>query len=165
MQTQADLAQVEEVGRRTLRTARVRDRTPEQFLEHSSASPKGDTDLLRLSVTDPSPAIAKRLATAYARAFSAYRSALDTNKLALARPRGPPNTHGPPPPARPRPPAPRGSGRPPSRRGGPQPGGGEGAAARHAADAADGTRHARSARAGRRAGAAANCAQRGTRLL
>jgi receptor protein-tyrosine kinase len=85
MQTQADLAGVEDVARRTLQAAQLRDRTPEQFLARASAKPKGDTDLLRLSVTDPDPGLATRLATIYARQFAAYRSALDTEKIVRAR--------------------------------------------------------------------------------
>lgn len=83
--TEANLAQVPDVAIRTLRAAGVKDRTPAEFLARSSVKPKPDADLLTFSVTDPIPALAARLATAYARAFTAYRTALDTGTLQRAR--------------------------------------------------------------------------------
>src|ERR671935_164806 len=76
-QTQADLARVPAVASETLRLAGLK-RSVENFLNHSSASAKTNADLLELSVEDHRPDIARRLATAYATAFSGYRAQLDT---------------------------------------------------------------------------------------
>jgi capsular exopolysaccharide synthesis family protein len=83
-ETQASLASVPEVARGTLRLAHVTDRTPEEFLEQASVEPKGLTDILKFSVTDEDAALAEKLATAYAQAFTAYRGRLDTESLARA---------------------------------------------------------------------------------
>jgi capsular exopolysaccharide synthesis family protein len=83
-ETQASLASVPEVARGALRLANVSDRTAEDFLEHASVAPKGMTDILEFSVTDPDGDVARRLATAYAQAFTAYRGRLDTESLARA---------------------------------------------------------------------------------
>ncbi len=76
-QTQADLARVPGVARETLSLAGVK-RSVDDFLSHSSATPKTNADLLDLSAEDHDPAVARRLATAYAHAFSRYRGQLDT---------------------------------------------------------------------------------------
>ena len=76
-QTQADLARVPGVASKTLRLAGIK-RSVDDFLKHSSATAETNADLLDLSVEDHRPHIARRLATAYARAFSAYRAQLDT---------------------------------------------------------------------------------------
>src|SRR5919201_54785 len=76
-QTQADLARVPAVASETLRLAGLK-RSVDNFLNHSSASAKTNADLLELSVEDHRPDIARRLATAYATAFSGYRAQLDT---------------------------------------------------------------------------------------
>lgn len=84
VETQAILASVPEVARRALRIAHVTDRTPEDFLKHATATPKGLTDILEFSVVDPDPNISERLATAYAQAFTIYRGQLDTASLVRA---------------------------------------------------------------------------------
>jgi len=76
-QTQADLARVPAVARRTLGLAGL-DRTAADFLAHSSVTAKPNTDLLEFAVEDPQPSVAQRLATDYARAFAEYRAQLDT---------------------------------------------------------------------------------------
>jgi Mrp family chromosome partitioning ATPase/capsular polysaccharide biosynthesis protein len=83
-QTQADLARVPDVARRALKLARV-PRTVDYFLKHSSSSAKTNADLLELSFTDHDPQLAKKLATSYAYAFSAYRASLDTAPYVSAR--------------------------------------------------------------------------------
>jgi len=83
-QTQADLARVPAVARRTLEAAGL-NRAPADFIDHSSVSAKQNADLLDFSVTDPDPRIAAALATDYARAFVAYREQLDTASLQRAR--------------------------------------------------------------------------------
>jgi capsular exopolysaccharide synthesis family protein len=83
-QTQADLARVPEIAERTLRAAHVRTRTPGEFLAASSVSPKENADILEFTVTDPSPALAVRLATEYAHQFKVYRRQLDTASVRRA---------------------------------------------------------------------------------
>ncbi len=84
-QTQADLARVPEVARRTLAAAGISDRTPGQFLSESSVTAKANANLLDFAVTEPSASLAARLVNEYARQFAAYRSQLDTAALERAR--------------------------------------------------------------------------------
>jgi polysaccharide biosynthesis transport protein len=76
-QTQADLARVPTVAKRTSHALRLTDRTPEDLLDASSVTPKQNANLLEIRVTDPKPVLARRLATEYARQFSLYRRELD----------------------------------------------------------------------------------------
>ena len=76
-QTQADLARVPEVAQKTLDLAGL-NRPVDQFLEHSSAAAKTNSDLLELSVWDHQPQVAIDLTKAYAQAFAGYRADLDT---------------------------------------------------------------------------------------
>jgi succinoglycan biosynthesis transport protein ExoP len=76
-QTQADLARVPTVARQALLLAGLK-RSVDDFLNHSSATAKTNADLLELSVKDHRPDVARRLASAYAQAFSHYRAQLDT---------------------------------------------------------------------------------------
>jgi polysaccharide biosynthesis transport protein len=85
IQTQADLARVREVAKRTLKSAGLHDRSPDGFLGQSSVSARLNADLLVFQVRDPSPALAVLLATAYARQFTKYRRELDTAALQRAR--------------------------------------------------------------------------------
>jgi polysaccharide biosynthesis transport protein len=80
-ETEAELARVPEVARRAIAAGRVRNLTPSKLLESSSVSASGSSDFLTFSVTQRDPGIAKRLATAYARAFTEYRHDLDTAEL------------------------------------------------------------------------------------
>jgi polysaccharide biosynthesis transport protein len=73
VQTQAELARVPDVAKRAIRTARVRNLTSSEFLKSSAVSPTLGSDLLTFSVTNSDPEIAKRLATAYAGAYTDYR--------------------------------------------------------------------------------------------
>ena len=84
-QTQADLARVPEVARRTLAAAGISDRTPGRFLSESSVTAKANANLLDFAVTEPSASLAARLVNEYARQFAAYRSQLDTAALERAR--------------------------------------------------------------------------------
>jgi uncharacterized protein involved in exopolysaccharide biosynthesis len=72
-QTQADLARVPEVARRTLAAAGLSGRTPDAFLEQSRVTATTNTDLLDFAVTDPSASVAATLVNAYAKEFAAYR--------------------------------------------------------------------------------------------
>jgi polysaccharide biosynthesis transport protein len=85
-QTQADLARVPAVADETLHLAGLK-RSVDNFLNHSSASAKTNADLLELSVEDHRPEVARRLATAYAQAFSHYRAQLDTAPYVNAKQR------------------------------------------------------------------------------
>lgn len=84
-ETQADLARTPAVAEQTLREAGLHDRPPEQLLERSSVTTAANADLLTFSVTDPKSRIASLLATAYARAYTDYRRAIDTQSLVRAR--------------------------------------------------------------------------------
>jgi polysaccharide biosynthesis transport protein len=84
-QTQADLARVPEVARRTLAAAGLSGRTPDAFLEQSRVTATTNTDLLDFAVTDPSASVAATLVNAYAKEFAAYRGELDTAALRRAR--------------------------------------------------------------------------------
>jgi succinoglycan biosynthesis transport protein ExoP len=84
-QTQADLARVPEVARRTLVAAGISDRTPDEFLSESSVTAKANANLLDFAVTEPRVSLAARLVNEYAKQFAAYRSELDTAALERAR--------------------------------------------------------------------------------
>lgn len=83
--TQAALARVPEVARRAIAAEDVAGMTPTQFLSRSSVHARTDADLLRFTFDHPDKALASRLATAYAEAFTAYRLETDTTNLARAR--------------------------------------------------------------------------------
>lgn len=85
LETQASLARVPEVAERALESSRIRDRTPQDLLGSSTVTPNGDADILTFTVSDGEAAMASRLATAYARAFTAYRRRLDTESIVRAR--------------------------------------------------------------------------------
>jgi Mrp family chromosome partitioning ATPase/capsular polysaccharide biosynthesis protein len=84
-QTQADLARVPQIARRTLSAAGIHDRTAGDFLKASSVTTAVNADLLTFDVTDRDPAVATRLATQYARQFVAFRSELDSAAFDRAR--------------------------------------------------------------------------------
>jgi polysaccharide biosynthesis transport protein len=85
-QTQADLARVPEVARRTLNLAGI-SRSADDFLRHSRASAETNSDLLQLDAWDRNPEAARTLAASYAKAFAAYRAELDTRNLKDAKAR------------------------------------------------------------------------------
>ena len=82
-QTQASLARVPEVADRVL-GGNARPEAIKAFLDASDVSAKQNADLLVFRVRDRTPAVAERLATAYARAFTTYRRELDTDSLERA---------------------------------------------------------------------------------
>jgi receptor protein-tyrosine kinase len=84
-ETQASLARVPSVAVTALRLAKIDDLGPGALLGRSRVARKGATDILTFTVSDPEPARAKLLATAYARAFASYRSRLDTRSITRAR--------------------------------------------------------------------------------
>ncbi len=80
-ETQAKLARVPAVVTLALDIAGVPDRTVKAFLADSSAEPQTNADLLRFSVTESTRERATSLATAYAQAFTQYRSELDASVI------------------------------------------------------------------------------------
>lgn len=84
-QTQADLARVNEVARAAVAAAHVKGLTSDELLAHSSVTASPGSDFLTFSATDSDPAVADRLAMAYARAYVNYRFKLDSEAIARAR--------------------------------------------------------------------------------
>jgi polysaccharide biosynthesis transport protein len=82
--TQASLARVGTVAQMAVNAANVPHRTAAGLLAHSSVTADPNVDLLTFSVTDPIPAVAKRLANVYAKQFTVYRRQLDTAALSTA---------------------------------------------------------------------------------
>jgi receptor protein-tyrosine kinase len=82
--TQAQLARVPLVANRALRIAHLGGRTPEQLLGASQVSSDPVSDLLSFAVRDARPAVAERLATAYARAYVGYRRSVDAAPFVAA---------------------------------------------------------------------------------
>jgi tyrosine-protein kinase len=85
VQTLSDLARVPIVAERAVSAAGVRNITATQLLDSSSVTPNADSDVINFSVRNPDPAVAKRLATAYATAFRSYRHELNTVSLNRAQ--------------------------------------------------------------------------------
>jgi hypothetical protein len=83
--TQADVATTPVIAEGAIRLAKVHGRTADDLLKNSSVGTKVNADLLTFSVSDRSPAVASRLATAYARAYTNYRLAFDTRSIVSAR--------------------------------------------------------------------------------
>ena len=82
--TQASLARVGTVAQMAVNAADVPHRTAAGLLANSSVTADPNVDLLKFSVTDPIPAVARRLATVYAKQFTVYRRQLDSAALSTA---------------------------------------------------------------------------------
>jgi polysaccharide biosynthesis transport protein len=82
--TQAAVARAGIVAQMAVRAAKVPGRTAGELLANSNVSAKPNADLLAFSVSDPVPAVAEKLAFAYATQFKVYRHRLDTETLAVA---------------------------------------------------------------------------------
>jgi Mrp family chromosome partitioning ATPase/capsular polysaccharide biosynthesis protein len=82
-QTQANLARVPAVAQRAIDATHVA-MTTKGFLASSAVTAGTNSDLLTLDFTNHDPAVASRLATAYARAYVAYRLAQDTAPILAA---------------------------------------------------------------------------------
>ena len=82
--TQASLARLGTVVQMAVNAANVPHRTAAGLLANSSVSANLNVDLLKFSVTDPIPAVARRLANAYAKQFTVWRRQLDTAALSTA---------------------------------------------------------------------------------
>jgi tyrosine-protein kinase len=85
VETQAGLARAPEVARRAIEQSGITTRTAGDLLASSSVRPSGNADLLNFTVQDGEPGIATRLASAYAAAFTEYKTDLDTSQLRQAR--------------------------------------------------------------------------------
>ncbi len=84
-QTQAFLARSPALAEAAARAAKVPGRTAETLLGASSVSPSSTTDVLSFRVTDAEPQVAQLLVNLYAKAFTDYRRALDTQSIERAR--------------------------------------------------------------------------------
>jgi polysaccharide biosynthesis transport protein len=84
-ETLANLAETPRVAQRTLNALKLDDRTASYVLRETTVVPKGNSDVFVVSVVDPSPAVAVRLATAYAQQIVRYRGELDTTSIGKAR--------------------------------------------------------------------------------
>ena len=82
-QTQANLARVPAVAQGAIAAAHAQ-LTPQDFLASSSVTAGTNSDILTLTVTNHNPALAARLATAYAHAYVAYRLEQDTAPILTA---------------------------------------------------------------------------------
>jgi Mrp family chromosome partitioning ATPase/capsular polysaccharide biosynthesis protein len=80
-QTQIELASTPTVAARVLKSAGVNDRSPGALLASVRISPEPNADILDFSVSDHDPALAVRLANAYAREYTVFRRQLDTASL------------------------------------------------------------------------------------
>jgi Mrp family chromosome partitioning ATPase/capsular polysaccharide biosynthesis protein len=76
--TEADVARSPQLATRVATASHVRGLTAGDVLAQSSVTPRADADLLDFAVIDPNPAIAARIATAYAQEYTSFRNDLDT---------------------------------------------------------------------------------------
>jgi Mrp family chromosome partitioning ATPase/capsular polysaccharide biosynthesis protein len=81
--TQANIARALEVAKIAVKDARVHI-SPQDLLSSSSVAPESNADLLDFNVSNQSPSLAARLATAYARGFTTYSNLLQTEPLQTA---------------------------------------------------------------------------------
>lgn len=84
-QTQVSLARLPTLATRTLRAAGLDAESVADFLAASDVTVEPNADLLTFRVVNADPRLAARLATEYARQFTAYRRTLDTAALTQAR--------------------------------------------------------------------------------
>jgi capsular exopolysaccharide synthesis family protein len=83
-QTQAELARGQQVLARVIEAVPVANLTQAELMKSSSVSPTLGSDLLTFSVKNSNPALAKRLATAYANAFVGYQRVQDVRSIETA---------------------------------------------------------------------------------
>lgn len=84
-ETQAGLARAPAVAERAISESGVTSRTAGDLLASSHVSPSANADLLGFTVEDSDPAIAMTLVNAHAKAFTEYKTDLDTAQLSQAR--------------------------------------------------------------------------------
>lgn len=85
MQTQNDLARAPQIARQVVRAVSGHGLTATRFLASSSVAELANADILVFTVKNASPALSRRLASAYARQFTIYRHQLDTDALEAAQ--------------------------------------------------------------------------------
>ncbi len=82
IQTQANLARIPRVARRTLENVGLATRrTEDEFLDQSTVTTDPNTDILTLTVVDGNRTLAQTLASAYAREFVRYKQNQTVNRL------------------------------------------------------------------------------------
>jgi Mrp family chromosome partitioning ATPase/capsular polysaccharide biosynthesis protein len=85
VQTEAELARVPEVARRTVEAAGLNGWSASDVLGVSSVTTGADSDILTFSVRHTDPDVTAKVATEYARQFTLYRLELETRALKAAR--------------------------------------------------------------------------------
>jgi polysaccharide biosynthesis transport protein len=83
--TQTQFARLPVIAERALAAAGIDNRSPSDLLGSSRVTSAPDSDFLTFTVSDTRPSVAKRLATAYAQEYAAYRREFETAQLAAAR--------------------------------------------------------------------------------
>jgi capsular exopolysaccharide synthesis family protein len=83
-QTQLEIARVPELAQRVIRQNGLQGETAESFLADSRVVAAANADILEFSVTASQPEVAETLATAYAVAFTRYRSEVASTAYARA---------------------------------------------------------------------------------
>jgi Mrp family chromosome partitioning ATPase len=83
--TQAQFARLPEVARRAVAAAGLENWSASDLLGESSVTATDNSDFLTFNVSDPSPARAIALATAYANEYVSYRQDYETAQLESAR--------------------------------------------------------------------------------
>jgi capsular exopolysaccharide synthesis family protein len=72
--TQIAVARIPAIAKATLRNVRRSGMTPQRLLQNVTLTEEANADLIDVSVTATTPALAERLSTAYANAFARYQS-------------------------------------------------------------------------------------------
>jgi succinoglycan biosynthesis transport protein ExoP len=85
VQTQAELASTPAVAAATVASVRSAGLTAAELLRTSSIEPRPNVDLLEFTVRHEDATIASRLAGAYAREYTQYRTRVETQALVRAR--------------------------------------------------------------------------------
>jgi polysaccharide biosynthesis transport protein len=83
--TQAQLAHIPEIARRTIAKLGLNSTTPQQFLNACWVSSSSSTDLLTFTCGGSDPALVARMVNEYSNQYTSYRRQLDTNALETAR--------------------------------------------------------------------------------
>jgi polysaccharide biosynthesis transport protein len=83
--TQAQIAHIPEIARRTIAKLGLSSTTPQQFLTDCWVSSSSTTDLLNFTCGGADPQLVPRIVNEYATQYTAYRRQLDTNALETAR--------------------------------------------------------------------------------
>jgi Mrp family chromosome partitioning ATPase/capsular polysaccharide biosynthesis protein len=81
MDTQLRLATLPAIGYEVADALELHDRDGASVGAQTSAASLGNTDIIRFTTTDPSPVMARRIATEYARQYVAFRQDFDTATL------------------------------------------------------------------------------------